>query len=152
MVLHKKFMIMALIKFNPGFENSFPGVLDSFFNDSFGGLPQQRYTAPAVNIQEDEEGFIVELAVPGLKKEDFKVEMDNKLLKISGEKKDEKEEKREKYSRKEFSYQSFQRSFTLPDTVDEAKIRANYQEGVLTLQIPKKEEAKAKPARTIEIG
>jgi len=111
-------------------------------------------TLPAVNIKENEDSFTVEVAAPGMQKEDFKVELDNNLLTISSEKQDEKVEKEgEKYTKREFSYQSFQRSFTLPQgLVKEDKIEAKYKEGVLHLMIPKKDEAKKKAPRTIKIS
>ena len=111
-------------------------------------------TVPAVNIRETDNSYEVEMAAPGMKKEDFKVELDNNILTISSEKTDEREEggEKEKYSRREFSYQSFQRSFSLPkEVVDEDKIEAHYREGVLHLTIPKREQAKQKPPRKIQI-
>ena len=98
-------------------------------------------TLPAVNIKETENSYDVEMAAPGLKKDDFKIELDSNVLTISSEKSEETQEGNgnEKYSRREFSYQSFQRSFTLPkEVVDEDKIEAHYREGVLQLRIPKK--------------
>ncbi|KEO75722.1 Hsp20/alpha crystallin family protein [Anditalea andensis] len=111
-------------------------------------------TLPAVNIKENEEGFTVEVAAPGMQKEDFKVEIDNNLLTISSEKQDEKvEQDGEKFTKREFSYQSFQRSFTLPQgMVKEDKIEAKYQDGVLYLMVPKKDEAKKKAPRLIKIS
>jgi len=111
-------------------------------------------TLPAVNIKENEENFTVEVAAPGMQKDDFNVEIDNNLLTISSEKKDEKVEKEgERYTKREFSYQSFQRSFTLPQgMVNEDKIEAKYKDGVLHLIIPKKDEAKKKARRTIKIS
>jgi len=112
-------------------------------------------TLPAVNIKETDKSYEVEMAAPGMKKEDFKIELDNNLLTISSEKSEEFQDDRErdKYSRREFSYQSFQRSFTLPkEVVDEDKIEAHYREGVLQLSIPKKEKAKQKQPRKIEIA
>ena len=112
-------------------------------------------TLPAVNIKETENSYKVEMAAPGMKKQDFKIELDNNVLTISSEKSEESQEGNgnERYSRREFSYQSFQRSFTLPkEVVDEDKIEAHYREGVLQLNIPKKEKAKQKPPRKIEIG
>jgi HSP20 family protein len=110
-------------------------------------------TIPAVNIKESPNAFEVEMAAPGMTKKDFKIELDSNVLTITSEKNVEHEEKEgEKYSRKEFSYQSFQRTFTLPkEVVDEDKIEAKYENGVLYLVIPKKEEAKQKPARMIQI-
>ena len=111
-------------------------------------------TLPAVNIKETDAHFTVEVAAPGMRKEDFKVELDNNLLTISSERKEEQVEKGgERYSKREFSYQSFQRSFTLPQgLVKEDKIEAKYKDGVLHLTIPKTEEAKKKAPRTIQIA
>jgi HSP20 family protein len=111
-------------------------------------------TVPAVNIRENNESFIVEMAAPGLKKEDFKVELDGNTLTISSEHKEEHEEKEgERFARREFSYQSFQRSFQLSkDVVDIDAIEAKYENGVLNLVIPKKEEAKQRPPRMIQIS
>jgi HSP20 family protein len=110
-------------------------------------------TLPAVNIRENAENFIVEMAAPGMNKEDFKIELEGNDLRISSEKRSENETKDgERYTRREYSYQSFQRSFTLPrDVVDVDQINAKYENGVLQLSIPKKEEAKQKPPRMIEI-
>ena len=110
-------------------------------------------TIPAVNIKETAENFEVEMAAPGMKKEDFKVELDGNTLSISSEMQHEQEEKEgERYTRREFSYQSFQRTFTLPKNVVEVdQIHAKYENGVLYLLIPKREEAKQKPTRMIEI-
>jgi HSP20 family protein len=97
---------------------------------------------PAVNIIERKEDYLVSLAAPGLKKEDFKIDLEGNMLSISSEKEEENEEKDEKYTRKEYSYSSFERSFTLPDEVNKDKIDAQYKDGVLELVLPKKEEAK----------
>jgi HSP20 family protein len=110
-------------------------------------------TLPAVNIRETAENFVVEMAAPGMNKEDFKIELESNQLLISSEKKAEnKMDEGEHYTRKEFSYQSFQRSFTLPkDVVDVDQIQAKYENGVLQLLIPKREEVKQKPPRMINI-
>ena len=92
------------------------------------------------------------MAVPGFKKSDFKIGLENEKLSISAEIKVEEGEKEANFTRKEFSYESFKRTFILPETVDEGAINANYNNGILTVSIPKKEEAKPKPARTIEIS
>jgi HSP20 family protein len=107
-----------------------------------------------VNIKETNDAFDVEVAAPGMKKDDFKVELDGNMLTISSEKTDEANEKEgERYSRREFSYQSFQRTFQLPkDVVDSDKIEARYENGLLHLVIPKKEEAKQRPPRMIQIS
>jgi HSP20 family protein len=111
-------------------------------------------TIPLVNIKETNEDFEVEMAAPGMNKDDFKIELDGNMLIISSEKKEENEVKEgERYSRHEFSYQSFQRSFQLPkEVVDVDNIQAKYESGVLKLLVPKKEESKIKPARTIQIS
>jgi HSP20 family protein len=137
-------------------------VMNSLFDDFFtrdlwnwGNNSQSstNTTIPAVNIRETNENFEVEMAAPGMTKNDFKIELDGNLLTISSEKQEQREEKEgEKYSRREFSYQSFQRSFQLQkDVVDADKIEAKYENGVLHLVIPKKEDAKQKPPKMIEI-
>jgi HSP20 family protein len=124
-----------------------PFFFDDFFNkpllDLFdSGFPSGRKNVPAVNIIERKEDYMVSLAAPGLKKEDFKIDLEGNMLSISSEKEEENEEKDEKYTRKEYSYSSFERSFTLPDEVNKDKIDAQYKDGVLELVLPKKEEAK----------
>ncbi|RPD43618.1 MULTISPECIES: Hsp20/alpha crystallin family protein [Chitinophagaceae] len=111
-------------------------------------------TIPAVNIRETAEHFEVEVAAPGMKKEDFSVELDGNTLTIRSERQEEREQKEgERYNRREFSYQSFQRMFTLPkDVVDVDRIAARYENGLLQLVIPKKDEAKQRPPRTIQIA
>lgn len=109
-------------------------------------------TLPAVNIRENEESFMIEMAAPGLTKDNFKVNLDRNRLVISSELKEEKNENGEKYSRREFSYQSFQRSFTLPEgIIDGDKISAKYNNGILMVSIPKRDEVKPKPAKEIDI-
>jgi len=150
---------MSLMKRNGNLFNSFPSVFndDFFTRDLFNwGLTNNSNTGttvPAVNIKETANAFEVEMAAPGMTKNDFRVELDNNVLTITSEKNMQNEEKDgEKYSRREFSYQSFTRTFTLPkEVVDEDKIEAKYENGVLHLVIPKKEEAKQKPARMIQI-
>ena len=129
-------------------------MFNDLFHDFFGGLAvnQNRSFSPLVNIIETDEHFKLELAAPGLTKEDFKINIENDVLSISAEKKNEQSEKTEKYTRKEFSFSSFKRSFTLPDFADAEKISAVYENGVMALVIPKKEDAKPKPAREIKIA
>ena len=145
---------MNLVKSNP--KLFFPSVMEEFFKPDFmGGIQGFSNTSvPAVNIKETETEFKIELASPGLKKEDFKIEVDENVLSISSERKKELEEQsvNGKYTRKEFSFSSFKRSFTLPETVNEEDITANYEDGVLHLTLPKREEALPKPKRFIEIG
>lgn len=133
----------------------FPSIIDEFLKpDWLGGMQNFGANVPAVNIKESETEFAVELAAPGKKKEDFNIEVDDNVLTISAEAKNEREEKDEKgrYTRREFSYSSFKRAFTLPETVNEADIKASYEDGVLYITLPKREEALPKPKRMIEIG
>lgn len=147
----------ALVKRNPFFP-TFTRSFDNFLNDDFFKGFDEPLTAwngsgPAVNIKEDENGFTLEFAAPGYEKGDFEVKVDKDLLTISSAKKTETETKEgEKFTRREFKYASFNRTFTLPETVDATKIGATYTNGILNVSIPKKEEAKPIPARTIEIG
>lgn len=130
----------------------FPAIIDELFKpDWLGGIQNFNTTIPAVNIKENESGFAIELAAPGKTKEDFKIEIDHNVLTISSESKVEKEETKEKYTRKEFSYSSFRRTFTLPETVNSESINATYENGILQVALPKKEEALPKPKRSIEI-
>ncbi len=109
-------------------------------------------SVPSVNIKDNKEDYTIELAAPGLNKEDFNVEVEDGTLIISSEKKDEKEDKDENYTRREFSYHSFQRAFDLPDSVKAEEISAEYNDGVLSIQVPKKEEAKEQGRKKIEIS
>ena len=131
----------------------FPSLMNEFFKpDWFGGMEKFENTLPAVNIKENETGFELELAVPGQKKEDFNVDIDENVMTISMETKSEEETSEDNYTRKEFSYRSFKRSFTLPETIDEDKIEASYTDGILKFTLPKKDEALPKPKRSISIA
>jgi HSP20 family protein len=144
---------MNLVKRNPNSTNLFPSVMDELFKDMMGGTQLNHKTIPPVNIRETEDAYSVELMAAGLKKEDFNIEVDKDLLTISAEIKSENTTQEEgKFTRREFSYSSFRRSFTLPETVKEDDINASYQDGVLKITLPKKEEALPKPKRMIEIG
>ncbi|KJJ38768.1 Hsp20/alpha crystallin family protein [Aequorivita vladivostokensis] len=131
-------------------------LLDDFFNRDLTSVFSQNFNTgislPKVNIKETADAYFVEMAVPGLKKSDFQIDLENQLLSISTEVEEKSEEKEENYTRREFGYSSFKRSFTLPETVDEEKIKANYREGILSIHLPKKEEAKQKPPRNIKIS
>ncbi len=144
---------MTLIKWNNKPVSSiFDRAFDNFFDNDFGLVGRNvGHNIPAVNIQENEKEYHLELAVPGLKKEDIKVQFDNGLLSIFAEQKNEEEAKESNYTRREFSYQSFQRSFRLPEIVNEDAIDAKCEDGVLKVLIPKKEEAQPK-RREINIG
>ncbi|MBC3758897.1 Hsp20/alpha crystallin family protein [Hyunsoonleella sp. SJ7] len=110
------------------------------------------FSMPKVNIMETNDDYFIELAVPGFKKDDFNIDLDNEVLSISTEHKEETETSEGNYTRKEFGYSSFKRTFSLPEYIDESKIKATYEEGILTVKLPKREEAKPKPSRTIEIS
>ena len=130
----------------------FPSLMNEMFKpDWFGGMENFGHSLPAVNIKENERDFELEIAIPGRKKEDFNIEVDNNVLTISMEDQKEDQVKEENYTRREFSYNSFKRAFTLPETVNEEKINASYTDGILRFTLPKKEEALPKPKRLIEI-
>ena len=145
---------MSLVKFS----NQYPSLFDRFFENDLFDWSNRNFsltntTLPSVNIKEDSEGYQVEVAAPGFDKGDFKLQVDGDTLTISSEKKVENETKDgERFTKREFSYQSFTRSFTLPQVADSEQISANYEKGILKVRIPKKEEAKPKPARLIEIN
>ena len=149
---------MTLAKLSHNLFPSFPSVFDRFFEGDMmdwnsSNFASTNSTLPAVNVKEDDNEFQIEVAAPGLNKEDFKVDYDNGRLCISSEKKSEHEEKEgKKVTRREFSYQSFQRSFNVPETmVDGDKIKATYTDGILHIALPKREEVKPKPAKQIKI-
>jgi len=147
---------MSLIKRNEA--NWLPSVFDDMFKaDWLGGTTNVNSigtSIPAVNIQESDDNFMVEVAAPGKTRNDFNIELDNDILTISSEEKKENEttEKNGRYTRKEFSYSNFKRAFSLPETVDNEKIAASYENGVLVINLPKKEEAKVQAKRMIEIS
>ena len=147
---------MKLIKKQNTRFPEFPAFFDDFFGrDLFESSTSNwtRGTLPAINIKEEDNQYSIELAAPGLNKEDFQIELENDLLKISAEiKEEQKEDKAEHYTRREFRYTSFSRSFTLPkDKVDADQISANYANGILQIAVPKKAEAAAQAGRLIEI-
>lgn len=136
---------------------SFSSLFDDFFNTEFGDWKRQNFsstktTLPRLNIKEDNDGFAVEMAAPGMDKGDFAVQLDNNVLTISSKKQGETKNEGTNYTHREFSYQSFQRSFTLPGSADGEKINALYENGILHLGIPKKEKAKPKPLKSISIS
>jgi HSP20 family protein len=147
---------MTLVKRN-GRSDMMPSLWSNFFNNDLfnwdSNFANTGNSMPAVNIKEKPDAFIVEMAAPGMNKKDFKIELDGSALTISSEKQNETENKEgENYSRKEFSYQSFYRTFHLPkEVVNADKIQAKYENGLLRLEIPKRDEAKQKPARLIDI-
>ncbi|NRD24638.1 Hsp20/alpha crystallin family protein [Winogradskyella litoriviva] len=149
---------MSLIKFNnrnrlfPSWNNdSLKNFLssDDFFNNDFF---EEDSLMPAMNVKEHENDFEIEFAAPGFSKKDFEVTIKDNVLNVCGEKKLEKEEKEEDYTRKEFSYNSFKRSLSLPKTVNaDQDVKATYKDGILKLNLLKKEEAKKQPKKIIEV-
>lgn len=133
---------------------TYPNLFDEFFGmDIYPGHYRRNgfKSLPAVNITESDEAYTIEVAAPGLEKKDFRIDLENDVLTISSERKEKNEENRDQYTRREFSYESFSRSFNLPEMVDIEKINASHKNGILFVNIPKKEEAKVKPARQIAI-
>lgn len=131
----------------------------SFFDDfltrelfNWSGLANDGGSVPQVNIVENDDEFRVEMAAPGMSKKDFNVQLDNDMLTIQSARQESQEDQENNYARREFSYKSFKRSFYLPNTVEADKIKATYRDGILSLVIPKKEEARRKPVKTIDIS
>jgi len=149
---------MNLVKRNGSLWDSLPILFDDFFrrdlvNWSNSNFSNTNTTIPAVNIKETADNYEVEVAAPGMTKKDFKVELDGNILTISSEKTNQENRDDERYFQREFSYQSFQRIFNLQkEVVDIDKINAKYEDGMLKLIIPKKEEAKQKPPRLIQVS
>ena len=137
----------------PGLRNK--NFLDDFFYNSY--VPDYSknsnyYNTPAVNIVEEKANFKIEVAAPGLNKKDFHIELDNFVLTVSSLKEKNEEERNNKFTTREFNYSSFKRSFTLPKSMKTDKIEASHKDGILTISIPKKEEAIEKPIREIAIS
>lgn len=149
---------MTLVKSRNGAGSSFPAIekafgFPSFFSDTLERMWSEEEVSwmPSANIRERAEDFKIDLAVPGMNKEDFHIEVDNGMLTISGERKEEVREQYEKLTRREFHYGSFKRSFSLPESADPEKVNAAYRDGVLSLTIAKREESKKKPKKQITI-
>lgn len=146
--------IMSLVRFS----KNYPSLFDRFFDNDLLDWSNRNYsttntTLPSVNVKESAENFEVELAVPGFDKGDFKIELNHNVLSVSSEKQVENEiNDNQSFTCREFSYQSFSRSFTLPNIADDEKIQAKYDKGILTVSIPKKQEVIAKQNRLIEIN
>lgn len=143
-----------LVKKNP----LFPAFFDDFFTKDFFDWNDKNFTRlgatlPSVNLIENDQNFRIELAAPGMKKDDFKIELQNGILTIAAEKKEEKEEKDKEgnYLRREFRYSSFKRSFNMPDSIKEDDIKARYNDGILTIDLAKIAEKMEKNKKMIEI-
>jgi HSP20 family protein len=149
----KQLTIMKTLVNTRNFPVFFDGLFSKEFNPNFvahtqSGLPTQG--TPAVNIIENETGFRLEVAAPGLQKEDFKLKLDNNILTVLANIETQATETTDKYTLKEFGFASFNRSFTLPNTIDSEQINANYNNGILKIDLPKKEDAKKHP-RAIKV-
>lgn len=150
----------SMVRSNNTLFPTIPSLFDDFFrrdwlDSSLANWKASGATLPAVNVKESNDDFQIEVAAPGMTRDDFKVELDNNVLTISSEREQKNEEKDEKgnYTRREFSYQSFQRSFSLPESkVLGDKISARYSDGILYVTVPKSEDAKVKPAKQIAIS
>lgn len=149
---------MTLARFSENAYPSFPSFFNRFLEGDMMDWSRSNFagtnsTLPAVNIRENTDEFRIDVAAPGMSKEDFKVNYDNGRLTISSEMKNEAEKSEERYTRREFSYTSFQRTFTIPENVvNGEKINASYSDGILHITLPKREEVKPKPAREIKIS
>ncbi len=152
-MFNQKTKVMTLVKNNG---TLFPSLSEFFDNDSW--ISPDRFfkgfqnSLPATNVSETEKEYKIELAIPGFKKDDVKINLENDILTVSAENKNEKEEKNKKFTRREFSYNSFSRSFQLPKAANGEKIEAKYEDGLLKLDILKKEEALAKSSKEIKIN
>ncbi len=145
---------MSLIKSKPAF--TAPSVITDFFNDGFfnnelSNFPLTRWV-PNANVRETEDAYIVELAAPGLEKDEFKVEVQEDLVTIEGQHEEDREERNEEYHRKEFKTTSFKRSFRLPQSIVSDEVDAKYNQGILKLTLPKREEAKSIGKKLIKIS
>ena len=140
---------MRIVKYKNN--NVFPSLINEFFNDDFGmNFINRSHSVPSVNSLENNDSFEIDLAVPGMKKEDFTIELNDKVLVISSETSNTIEN--DKMRLNEFNFSSFHRSFRVPDSVDQDKIKANYKNGILKIKLPKRKESISKPNRVINIG
>ncbi|MFA9388188.1 MAG: Hsp20/alpha crystallin family protein [Prolixibacteraceae bacterium] len=149
---------MTIVKRSNQYSPSFPSLFDNFFSRDWMDWNNLNFsntdtTIPAVNVKEDVDKFEIEVASPGMTKDDFKVKLENNLLSISSELRKEHKESKGNYNRKEFSYQSFHRSFNLPEGhIQSENITAKYENGILFIELPKREEVKPLPPKEIHIN
>ena len=139
--------------------SSLPSIsswMDDILNKNFGNEFMSNFntgiTLPAVNVLDNDNEYVVEMAVPGLKKDDFEINLDNQMLSISAELETTSEESKQNYTRREFGYSSFKRTFSLPETVETDNIKAKYEDGLLKVLLPKRDEAKKKPLKQIKVS
>jgi len=141
---------MRIVKYNNN-NKVFPSLMNEFFNDDFRmNVINNNHSVPSVNSIENDNSFEIDLAVPGMKKDDFTIQLNDKVLVISSENTNSVENN--SMSLNEFNYSSFQRSFTVPETVELDKIKANYKNGILKVKLPKKKDSITKPNRVIDIS
>ena len=145
--------MMPITRFIPGRYST----VDRYFDEDFRDLFRSEYgsksvTVPSVNVKENDNEYQIELAAPGINKDDLSIQMENNLLTISLEHEEEVKDEDENYTRREFNYQTFERTFNVPeDQIDTEKIDANYSDGILRVRLPKLDVAKAKPTRNIKV-
>ena len=140
---------MRIVKYNNN--KVFPSLMNEFFNDDLRmNLINSNYSVPSVNSIESDDSFEIDLAVPGMKKDDFTIQLNDKVLVISSEKTNSDDSNNMRLN--EFNYSSFQRSFIVPETVELDKIKANYKNGILKIKLPKKKDSITKPDRVIDIS
>ena len=146
---------MKVSKFNPLFPGRMPigSLVDDFFNRGLSDVFSADFvlSRPSVNIAESDEAFQIEVAAPGLDKNDFDLKLEGDILTISAQKQHSTEEQQDQYTRREFNFSSFTRSFQLPKEIDSSSIKATYDKGVLHLQLPKLQKEIVKPYKQIEI-
>jgi HSP20 family protein len=149
----------TLVRQNAALFPSLPSLLEDLFNRDWADSTLQNRnfsaTLPAVNVQETNDNYMIEIAAPGMKRDEFRVELDNDVLTISSQREDvqEQQDKNANFTRREFNYHSFQRSFALPENkVMGEKISARYADGILHITVPKREEAKVKPVKQVAVG
>lgn len=144
---------MSVVKYENQIPQVFNRLLDTELSPWFtNNFSSTNTNLPAVNIRETDDVYLIDFAAPGYQKDDFVIEVNNDVLTVSSEKKVEEVDKEGDFTKKEFSYESFSRSFNLPDLVETDKIKATYKNGILEIKIPKKEEAKPKPVKQIKVS
>ena len=142
---------MRIVKYNNNNNKVFPSLMNQFFNDDLRmNVINNNHSVPSVNSIENDNSFEIDLAVPGMKKDDFTIQLNDKVLVISSENTNSVENN--SMSLNEFNYSSFQRSFIVPETVELDKIKANYKNGILKVKLPKKKDSISKPNRVIDIS
>ena len=147
--MFNKKIIMRIVKYNNN--NVFPSLMNEFFNDDLRmNFFNRRHSVPSVNSVENNDSFEIDLAVPGMKKDDFTIELNDKILVISSDNSNYDQSERTRLN--EFNYSSFQRSFRVPESVELDKIKANYKNGILKIKLPKRKDSITKPNRVIDIS